>query len=146
MADDKQFFKLEPPEGFEIDDYFLFEKNIVYQVMDLPQNLNSLEFAGIREKVFEKHLELCEKEIRDSWQNQTHLSLDWENGEAAGLIANELLEILKPLGYINEVGVGFFHGNTIVFFPEFAEDFEEINVRNLRGNKLPWFYKGFMIR
>lgn len=119
MADDKQLFKLEPPEGFEIDDYFVFEKSIVYQVMDLPQNLNSLEFAWIREKVFKKHLEFCDKEIRDSWQNQTHLSLDWENGEAAGLIANELLEILKPLGYINEVGVGYFHEIQLSFFPHF---------------------------
>ncbi|MCL4302791.1 MAG: hypothetical protein KJ077_44295 [Anaerolineae bacterium] len=139
-------FKPEPPEGFKIDDFFVFEKNIAYQVVDLPKGLNPLEFAGIRDKVFQKHLEYCDKEVRDSWQNGTHLSLEWKNGEAASLIAVELREILKPLGYVEAVGVGYYHGNTIVLFPVLPEGFQDFNITELLGNKFPWFYKGFTIR
>ena len=144
MATNKdQDLKPTLPDGFMIEDYFAFEQNIVYLIKDLPEGLHPLQYFGIRNKAFEKHLEHCDEKVRESWFDGTHPSLDWEAAEDADPIANDLLEILRPIG-VEKVGIGFYHGNTIVLFPTFSES--DFSLTKAQGKRLPWFYKGFMIR
>jgi len=131
--------KLTMPNGFEIDDYFLFKRNIVYQVKDLPEALIFPEHWAINKKVREKHWQYCDEDIWKSWKNRTHLSLDWANGEAVGEIADELFKIMEFFGYVEKVGSGMYHLNQLVLCVDYNEN-------DLSGKRIPWFYKGFTIK
>lgn len=127
------------PEDFDFLKYFLFEQNIAYWIDKLPETLSFEEMVGIRNKAFEYHLDSCDIDIRESWNNGNHLSFDWENASEASLLARELEELVKPLGYEGKVGLGYYHGNSLVLYLDNQEQIKTMP-------KVPLFYKGFMMK
>jgi hypothetical protein len=99
------------------------------------------EYANVRAALWERHYRSLDATERARLDSETHPSYSWDLAAEAKPYLEELRSKVTGTGFVKDVTMDCYHGNTIVFTVRLSRDMHWREYRKA----VPEFYRGFQV-
>ena len=100
------------------------------------------ELAQLQEKLWRRHFDLLTTEDKALIESKQHPSQSWKLKDKAGAVVEDLRNQLKGVDFVDNVGLGYHHGDTLVLMVVLNR---HVPWRQMRKH-VPEFFRGFMVK